>query len=148
MPEAFGVSKLAEPMVDSSPLPRLSPDTAASAPGSIDEVIDYLRLESTDENAVTVDRLCWLRTAQVAGAKYWLWTYTELSGWASYVFVLRLRSSQWQWQEADRNERQRRGPDARGVSPRSRGTVGMTQHQLSRHQRCRTSPSKKIPPLE
>jgi hypothetical protein len=42
-------------------------------------------LESADADHADRDRLAFVRTAQVADARFWLWTYTESNG--EQVFV-------------------------------------------------------------
>lgn len=68
---------------------RLSDDRSLSCPESDDEIFEYVKLESADYDATERSRLKFLRTAQVAEVKYWLWEYTEEDGQLDYV-VFRL----------------------------------------------------------
>jgi hypothetical protein len=65
----------------------LEADTAESCPVPLDEIIDYLRLESSDLDAVHADQLRFVRTAQVAEQSYWIWAFRESDGSDCYVTV-------------------------------------------------------------
>lgn len=65
--------------------PRLSDDTSNSCPRSADEIFEYIQKESGDLQNATPGRLVFVRTAQVADAKYWLWSYTEADGEGVFV---------------------------------------------------------------
>ena len=67
--------------------PRLQPDTVAACPVSIEEVVEYLRAESPDGEAVHSQQLRFIRTAQVAEQKYWIWSFRESDGSDCYVTV-------------------------------------------------------------
>lgn len=67
--------------------PRLEPDTASSCPIPMDDVLEYLRVESPDGDAVQVKQLRFLRTAQVAEQRYWIWAFQEADGTDCYVTV-------------------------------------------------------------
>lgn len=67
-------------------LPYLSPNDAASCPVSVEEIMAYVRLESSDGDHARPDRLEFVRTALVGEAKYWVWTYTESDATECYVF--------------------------------------------------------------
>jgi hypothetical protein len=64
---------------------RLPLDTPESCPCAVDDVFEYVQLESADADHADRDRLAFVRTAQVADARFWLWTYTESNG--EQVFV-------------------------------------------------------------
>ena len=66
-------------------LPRLDPDTAESCPVALSEVIEYVGLESAEGDDADSGRLSFLRTAQVADQKCWLWSYIEADGELCYV---------------------------------------------------------------
>ena len=65
--------------------PRLSKDDPHSCPCSIDEVFAYVKAESGDRERTDRRRLTFVRTAQVADARYWLWSYKETDGEVAYV---------------------------------------------------------------
>ncbi len=60
--------------------PCLQPDTADTCPVSLDDLISYLRRESSDYESVTTSQLQFLRTAQVADHRYWIWSFRESDG--------------------------------------------------------------------
>ena len=66
--------------------PRLSQDSPASCPIPVAEVMDYVRAESADLDDSKDESLRFIRTAQVEGSRYWLWSYTESDGEVCYVF--------------------------------------------------------------
>lgn len=66
-------------------LPRLNPDSSEQCPYSEDDVFDYVQTESGDTDRADRQRFVFLRTAQVANTRYWLWEYTESDG--ERVFV-------------------------------------------------------------
>jgi hypothetical protein len=65
--------------------PRLAEDTPDSCPRSLNQIFEYIQIESGDVDNAHRSRLVFLRTAQVADARYWLWSYTETGG--EKVFV-------------------------------------------------------------
>src|SRR5262245_6676131 len=65
--------------------PRLADDLEHSCPCSPDEVFEYVQTESGDLDDASRSRLVFLRTAQVAQAKFWLWSYTESEGEELFV---------------------------------------------------------------
>jgi len=77
-------SELAKVNVD---FPRLDPDTAESCPTPLDDIVEYLRMESTDGDAVDASQLTFRRTAQVADRRYWIWSFRESDGSNCYVTV-------------------------------------------------------------
>jgi hypothetical protein len=64
---------------------RLSEDSPASCPRSEDNVFEYVQTESGDSAAADRFRLLFIRTAAVAEAKYWMWSYCEDDGRLIYV---------------------------------------------------------------
>jgi hypothetical protein len=68
-------------------LPLLSGNSSASCPLPISELMEYVRFESADQDAASIESLQFIRTAQIEGSRYWLWSYTELSGDVCYVFL-------------------------------------------------------------
>ncbi len=67
--------------------PLLRPNTAESCPVPITDVVEYLRLESPDGDAIDAGQLSFLRTAQVAEQRYWIWAFQEADGSPCYVTV-------------------------------------------------------------
>ena len=61
-------------------LPRLTRDAPGSCPCSPDEIFAYVQKESADLEDADRSRLVFVRTALVADAQYWLWSYTEADG--------------------------------------------------------------------
>jgi len=55
--------------------PLVQPNTAESCPVPISDVVEHLRLESPDGDAIDAGRLSFLRTAQVADQRYWIWAF-------------------------------------------------------------------------
>jgi len=72
--------------IDAS-FPRLADDSEQSSPVSMEEIVGYLRLESPDFEAVTRDQVSFLRTANVHGHKYWIWSFIERDGDKCFVTV-------------------------------------------------------------
>jgi hypothetical protein len=66
-------------------LPRLAEDFPESCPCSPDEIFEHVQAESGDVDVADRSRLVFLRTARVADAHFWLWSYTEADG--EVVFV-------------------------------------------------------------
>lgn len=66
---------------------RLTADTPASCPTSEDEVFEYVQAESGDSAGADRARLQFIRTAEVAEAKYWMWGYREDDGQLIYVVL-------------------------------------------------------------
>lgn len=64
---------------------RLGEDSPVSCPNSEDEVFEYVQAESGDSTAANRVRLEFIRTAAVAEAKYWMWSYREEDGRLIYV---------------------------------------------------------------
>lgn len=67
--------------------PMLRSNTAESCPVPLSDVVEYLRRESTDGDAVQPEQLSFLRTAQVAEQRYWIWAFQEADGSPCYVTV-------------------------------------------------------------
>jgi hypothetical protein len=65
----------------------LEPNAAESCPEPLDSIIKYLRMESSDGDDVEAEQLHFLRTAQVADARYWIWRFQENDGTECYVTV-------------------------------------------------------------
>ena len=75
-------AKLVDLMID---FPALQPNTAESCPVPLSDIIDYLRDESPDGETIQATQLYFLRTAQVAEKRYWIWSFQESDGSACYV---------------------------------------------------------------
>jgi hypothetical protein len=60
--------------------PRLDPDTASSCPVLLEELLDYLSDEVPGGERLRPDDLRFLRTAQVADQRYWIWSFSEPDG--------------------------------------------------------------------
>jgi hypothetical protein len=60
--------------------PRLTRDAPSSCPCSSEEVFAYVQKESADLENADPSRLVFVRTALVADAQYWLWSYAEADG--------------------------------------------------------------------
>jgi hypothetical protein len=67
--------------------PLLMSNTAESCPIRMAEIVDYLRVESPDYDAIQATQLHFLRTAQVAEKGYWIWSFEESDGQICYVTV-------------------------------------------------------------
>jgi hypothetical protein len=75
--------------------PLLAQDSEASSPWSRSEVFDYVQRESADLDQSKEERLRFVRTAQVADAQYWLWTYQEEDGESCYVALRQKKDSEY-----------------------------------------------------
>lgn len=64
--------------------PRLTADTAESCPCPMQDTVDYLHHEA---ETVTADDLEFIRTAQVANHRYWIWRFHDEDGEECYVTV-------------------------------------------------------------
>jgi len=64
---------------------RLAEDTPESCPCAGEEIFAYVQMESGDTDRANIDRLAFLRTARVAEARFWIWTYTEHDGEPVFV---------------------------------------------------------------
>ncbi len=67
-------------------LPRLPEDSQTSCPDPLSEIMDYVRRESADGTKAKRASLRFLRTAQIEGSQFWMWTYTESDGEICYVY--------------------------------------------------------------
>ena len=67
--------------------PPLEDNSEESCPEAISRIVDYLRVESTDFEHVVADQLTFLRTAQVAEKKYWIWSFLESDGTICFATV-------------------------------------------------------------
>lgn len=67
--------------------PALTPDTPESCPVPLVDIVEYLRLESPDGENVHAEQLQFLRTANVADHRYWIWSFQETDGSACYATV-------------------------------------------------------------
>jgi hypothetical protein len=67
--------------------PRLQPNTTEACPASIEEILEYLRMESPDGESVQANQLRFLRTALVERHRYWIWSFHEADGRACYLTV-------------------------------------------------------------
>ena len=68
---------------------RLSPDSAMSCPVPLDAVLDYLELEVPHGDLLTEEDLSFMRTANVKGTWYWIWSFHEPGGDQAFVTVCR-----------------------------------------------------------
>jgi hypothetical protein len=66
---------------------QLDPNTAETCPISLEDIVDYLRCESPDGDAVQTSELDFLRTALVADHRYWIWSFRESDGSDCFVTV-------------------------------------------------------------
>jgi hypothetical protein len=69
-------------------LPRLEPDSPASCPRPMADIIEYLQMEAAPDEPSETD-LEFLRTASVEGADYWIWRFLDSDGRECYVTVSR-----------------------------------------------------------
>jgi hypothetical protein len=67
--------------------PVLQPNTVESCPVPLSDIVEYLRLESPDGDAVHSGQLSFLRTARVAEQRYWIWAFQEADGSDCYITV-------------------------------------------------------------
>ncbi len=67
------------------PLPKLANDSPLGCPSTEEEIFEYVQIESADTGRAQRDRLIFLRTAQLGGAKIWLWSYLETDGQQEFV---------------------------------------------------------------
>jgi hypothetical protein len=51
------------------------------------DVLEYLRAEASDGEAVEANQVRFIRTAQVAEQSYWIWAFRESDGCECYVTV-------------------------------------------------------------
>ena len=63
----------------------LTPNTTEQCPIPMSEIQNYLSNEDADMDRVDVRELTFLRTAQVAERRFWIWKYFESSGQECYV---------------------------------------------------------------
>lgn len=64
--------------------PRLREDSAESCPVPMLDVVEYLALEGED---VSKAELVFLRTAQVAESRFWIWRFADAEGRECYATV-------------------------------------------------------------
>jgi hypothetical protein len=67
--------------------PLLQLNTSESCPVPLSDVVEYLRLELPDGDTINARRLKFLRTAQVAEQRYWIWAFQEADGTHCYITV-------------------------------------------------------------
>lgn len=67
--------------------PYLSDNSAKSCPESMKEILDYLHMESPDEDDIEASDLKFIRTAKVENHEYWIWKFYEADGEECYVTV-------------------------------------------------------------
>ena len=60
--------------------PPLADDSPASCPVSVSEVLEYLAAEAPGGETLEPSDLFFLRTAQVADVRYWIWRFFEPDG--------------------------------------------------------------------
>ena len=68
-------------------LPYREEDSPESCPVSLEDLIDYLRMESADLDGVSRQQLTFARTVFVNGHKYWVWRFFESDGEECYASV-------------------------------------------------------------
>ena len=66
---------------------RLADDDPTSCPVSLGELLEYLAMEVPDGEALTESSLRFLRTAEVGGTQYWIWSFEEPEGAKAYATV-------------------------------------------------------------
>jgi hypothetical protein len=74
---------------------HLAPDSADSCPQTKEEILEYIARESADLDRTNEERLKFIRTAQVADARYWLWSYEEEDGEVCYVALRQKKGSEY-----------------------------------------------------
>jgi hypothetical protein len=67
--------------------PALPDNSGKSCVVKMREILKYLRMESPDEHAIKGKDLTFVRTAQVGGDRYWIWTFNEGDGTQCFVTV-------------------------------------------------------------
>ena len=75
-------AKLVDLIID---FPVLQSNSAEACPVSMSDIINYLHEESLDGETIQASQLFFLRTAQVAEKRYWIWSFQESDGSACYV---------------------------------------------------------------
>jgi hypothetical protein len=70
--------------------PFLEPNTPEKCPVSIEDLLDYLSVES--EEGITADDLEFIRTAKVAKENYWIWRFIDSYGDECFAWV---RDRRW-----------------------------------------------------
>jgi hypothetical protein len=90
-------------------LPRLSDDSVSSCPVGIEDLLHYLEIEVPGGDSLKAEDLAFLRTAELGGARCWIWSFREPDGGALAYATVRL----------DPNGTQTRGyeTDYYGLSP-------------------------------
>lgn len=73
-------------------LRRLHPDSLEGCPVSMDELLDYLALEVPHGELLTEEDLSFIRTADIKGSKYWIWSFHEPGGSDAFATVSRDRN--------------------------------------------------------
>ena len=78
-------------------LPRLSPDSPATCPVPMPQILEYLGYdapggENSGSDEVIDFQLEFVRTAQVEATRYWMWRFTDSRGSECYVLI-ELRSN-------------------------------------------------------
>jgi hypothetical protein len=68
-------------------LARLEPDTTDGCPCDVEDVVQYLRMESADLDDTEPDRLRFIRSAALGNVRAWIWEYTEADGEVTYITV-------------------------------------------------------------
>ena len=66
---------------------ELDVNTPASCPVSLAAVVEYLRTESPDGDALQESDLRFLRTALVSNHHYWIWSFEESDGSSCFATV-------------------------------------------------------------
>ncbi len=74
--------------------PSLRQNSEASSPSPRSEIFEYIQRESADLDQAKDERLRFIRTAQVADARYWLWTYEEEDGEVCYIALRQKEDSE------------------------------------------------------
>jgi hypothetical protein len=67
--------------------PYLPDNSPNLCPVSINEILEYLELETDSEEPISNKGLVFLRTAQVVDEKYWIWEFWDNENEKCYVTV-------------------------------------------------------------
>jgi hypothetical protein len=68
---------------------RLRADSPRSCPVSIGAILEYLSLEVPHGDLLTEEDLSFIRTAEVKGTQYWIWSFHEPGGGDAFATVRR-----------------------------------------------------------
>lgn len=73
-------------------LPQLSPDSPATCPVTVSEILEYLGQEApggadSGSDEVIEFQLEFVRTAQVEATRYWIWRFIDSRGSECYLLI-------------------------------------------------------------